>query len=396
MAERGAENRRREVLQAVLLAATVYAFFSGLIGLGSVIARFSRELGLGREETGLMFSTASLVSAAIRVPVGVLADIFGSKTLMALGLGAGFAASLLALHSSSMEDLLLVRGVQGLAIALFIAPSIAVTSMIGGSWATALAVSARSTAISLAMITAPFIANFLVDTLGYEYAFTYSAVIALTGFAPLVFLKPRRPRRGREPRIDLVVKSLRNPVILSVIAIALLDGSVFISLQVVAQYEVAEKGLPATYYGVFASLYGLAGLFSRSTSTKLLTSLGAARTMTLGLLMEVAGLLLLVFFRENTLLFYAAAILLGSGLGYVVTGEQYTLVTSTQASVRNTLASIYAMGVDVGGGLGSIAYTRAAGAQGYTAAYALMLGVELTALLIALTILNKRIESSRR
>ena len=386
-------GRREGLTQVFLLALTVFFFFSSLVGLGSVIARYSREIGINREQAGIMYSAASLTSAVLRIPIGVIADVIGSKTFMAAGLVVAAIAGIEAHHATGLGELIATRVVQGIAIASFIAPSIAATSLIeGGAGIVSLAVSARSAAISTALIVSPLIAGILVDTIGYPAAFTYSSIVALLGLAPLLRLRLSAPRtRIGTPMAKTALRDLKKKIVLGVILVALLDGSVFISLQVLVQYEVAEKTLPATYYGIFMSIYGIVGLLSRASSGKVMSLKGPATTMVAGITAEITGLILLAFLRQIPPAFYASAALLGAGLGLVVTSEQYLLVTNTSRQTRNTLASIYAVAVDVGGGLGSILYTAIASLSSYTTTYLSMALAELTAASIAVTTIAKNV-----
>ncbi|MET1101320.1 MAG: MFS transporter [Pyrodictiaceae archaeon] len=377
---------------ALVLSLSVFLFFAATMGLGSIITRYADYLGAGATEAGAVYSVASLISASLRIPIGMLADRFGSVPFMVLGLAFSGIAGLAAAMSTSVAHLYLVRGIQGLGIASYIAPSIAVASLLAKDVRdTARILSYRSASISLALIASPPIAAWLVDNISFQAAFLYVLAVSLVGI-PVTLILLRWTPRSRLVAAGSKAwrKALRRDVVKRnvaiVVALAFLDGSVFISLQAIPQYEVAEIGLPATVYGMFLTLYGVASFSARISSYRVMDSIGPINTMILGIGFELSGVSLLSIVHGSRLLhlFYISGILYGLGLGLLVPSEQYVLLLGVSRETRNTIASLYAVGVDVGGGVGTIAYSAIADLLGYTVAYQAMAVIELVGLLLVI------------
>ncbi|RUM47272.1 MAG: hypothetical protein DSY37_03215 [Hyperthermus sp.] len=372
----------------MLLAVSVFLFFSASVGLSSVIARYAEGLGAGAGSVGFMFSLASFVSAVLRVPVGLLADRFGSLLFMGVGLSSVGVAGLVAVFSTGMQHLYLARLVQGVGIASFIAPSIAAASLIAGSdYEAARALSYRSAAISLAITVSPLLASWLVDALGYRAAFLYVSLVSLAGFVPLYLIRASggggRPGRGGgsgSPRLGLPGwRTAAGRAVAAMVVLAFLDGSVFISLQAIPQYQVAAMKLPARVYGGFLAVYGFMSLASRLLSHRVMRLVGAAPTIASGTVLEAVGLLTLSLHASVPAL-YMGGTVYGIGRGLVAPSSQYVLLASVPREVRNTVASLYAVGVDMGGGLGTVAYSKLVEVEGYRAAYLAMALAEVLGL----------------
>src|SRR2546423_14112923 len=75
---------RRRVLATA--SACVFLNFLAFSGLTPLFPEVARDLGLGVDSLGLYFSVSSAVAALLQIPVGVLADRFGPRPVLAAGL----------------------------------------------------------------------------------------------------------------------------------------------------------------------------------------------------------------------------------------------------------------------------------------------------------------------
>lgn len=351
-----------------LLVVSVYLFFFGLIGSSSIIARYSSILGSSVSETGFMFSIAPLVSLLLRIPVGILADRYGSHVFMALGSLALAVSGFLASVSDTLPALLLVRALQGVAIAMFIGPSIAAASNMPYRGGAARLLSYRASAISLAAVTGPVALAYVTDYIGFSEAFIAASAAGIasavsSGAVARYLAVPRREAQRWSMR------ALATRSIALVAVIALIDGAVFITLQALPQEHVARLGMPARIYGLYLSISGIIGFFSRILAGELILRLGPLRVAAVGLAIEGLSNLVLAAWDGDPLILYASGAIYGVGLGLVVPSEQYFLLSGVRRDARNTAASIYAASFDLGGFAGVGGFSRLAESHGYAASY---------------------------
>ncbi|MEP7105172.1 MAG: MFS transporter, partial [Chloroflexota bacterium] len=75
---------RRRVL--VTASACVFLNFLAFAGLTPLFPEVAHDLGLGVDSLGLYFGVSAGVAALLQIPVGVVADRFGRKPVLAVGL----------------------------------------------------------------------------------------------------------------------------------------------------------------------------------------------------------------------------------------------------------------------------------------------------------------------
>ncbi len=361
-----------------------FAFFSSMIGMASIIARFTRELGLSASGVGFIFSIAPLVAASLRLPIGILADRYGVRVFLVAGgfaaAGAGFTAALMA----SVEGIIVARIMQGIALALFITPSIVASFQLPDAKPST-AVAYRSASVSLAATVSPVVAGLLVDHLGYATAFGYAGFAGLTATFIALMLPLRenttRARRSLKGSHVIVVREARK--VTPFFAMALMDGMVFFTYQSLIQSHLRDMGYPATVYGIAGLVNGIAGAIARASTARLMHVMGAGRLLMTGFIIEAlaTGLLTRLYTPPGL---YLVAALYGVGLGLIVPSEQVLLVDNVDPRVRNTVVSFYSISFDLGGFIGPNVYGFIAEVGDYTRSYTLMPLPSITAAIIVL------------
>jgi predicted MFS family arabinose efflux permease len=362
-----------------LLVIATYMFFSGMMSITSIVARYARFLGVSIAGTGVIFSLTSLSAALLRIPVGVAADRLGPRPFMALGGLSVALAGLVAMASGSGLGLGVTRIMQGVGLAFFVAPSIYVASMVRGVSVNT-AVSLRSAAISAASITAPFIAGILVDKTGYGAAFTYAVLNAVGAAAASMLIRAGLPQvRASKPRLGEAFSALRRIWIVAVTPIV--DGAVFLGFQSLPQANLKDLGYPATVFGTALSLSGATGLAARLSTSTLVPLMGCIATMLAGYALLVgATAALLVSVTPPWI--YLSGSLYGAGFGFIAPAEQVLIVSNVEPRIRNTVLSMYTLSFDIGGFIGSTLLGAIAEQGGYEAGYTAMVLLQAASLVL--------------
>jgi predicted MFS family arabinose efflux permease len=349
-----------------LLVIATYMFFSGMMSITSIVARYARFLGVSIASTGIIFSLASLSASVLRIPVGVAADRIGPRPFMALG-GLSLAlAGLVAMLSESGLGLGITRIMQGVGLALFVAPSIYVASMVRGVSVNT-AVSLRSAAISTASATAPFIAGLIVDKAGYGAAFAYAVLNSIGAAAASSLIRAGAPSaRAGKPRLGEAFSALRRIWIIAVTPIV--DGAVFLGFQSLPQANLKDLGYPATVFGTALSLSGATGLVARLSTSVLVPLIGCIATMLMGYTLLVGATAVLLASVLPPWI-YLSGSLYGAGFGLIAPSEQVLIVSNVEPRIRNTVLSMYTLSFDIGGFIGSTLLGAIAERGGYEAGY---------------------------
>src|SRR3989304_2885091 len=110
----------RPVERVALVVASLASFLTPFMGAATNVALPSIGRGFGADAVLLTWVSASylLAAAALLVPIGRLADIYGRKRTFVAGLGAYTPTSWLCAGSSSMGSLIAARALQGTAGAM--------------------------------------------------------------------------------------------------------------------------------------------------------------------------------------------------------------------------------------------------------------------------------------
>jgi len=304
------------------------------------------------------------------------------------------AASITYSTSSSFQELLIGRVLQGAGAAYFISPSIAAVATAASEKAgTALGV--RSMLISLASIVAPPIAGVVVDSVGYLPVFAIAA--SLTGvLAVLNVFEAKRSitarRAGGIPGAGW--REALNKIVIMMMLAALFNGVLFLSLSGVLQAHYRDLGYEAKTYGYYLMFFGLSSTVSRYIAGKLSTQKNPAAIALVG---HATAVLAVYMLKEMYLApsSYIVALVYGFGMGLTVPTQQLIVTSSVPEEVRNRAISIYAMGYDLGGFIGPMVYGYIASAYGYNASYQYMVLIPLAALML-MTYLTLKVSRGRR
>jgi EmrB/QacA subfamily drug resistance transporter len=121
----------------------------------------------------------AVVFAACLAPAGRLADVFGRRALLRIGVGTFTALSLACALAPSLGALLGARALQGAAAAAMIPASLAVVLADTAPERRAAAIGAWSAAGALAAAAGPAIGGVLVDTVGWRALFFVNVPVGL-------------------------------------------------------------------------------------------------------------------------------------------------------------------------------------------------------------------------
>lgn len=353
--------------------------------LPQLAARFALDPG----GASLAVSVATGALAVAVLPISVLSEFVGRRPVIVASVLASAVLGLLLPLAPSFEVFLVLRAVQGVAIAGFPGVAAAYLAEALGSSGVGAAVGAMIAGNTVGGMLGRLASGFTTDWLGWHGALVAVAALALACALLTVTILPparRRPSAGRvglRSVIDGLGVAVRRPVLLAQYAVALLAMGSFVALYNAAGFRLT--GEPFGLSPAVASLVFLAyamGAVSSATTGRLAVRLGRRRSMGAALATTVAGAALTV--PDSLPLVAAGFVILTGGFFAAHSTANGWAAAEAPASARGQVAGLYTLayylGSSVGGTLGTTVYGRA-GWGWLVAAVACWLGLAVVVVL---------------
>ncbi|MGF9905641.1 MDR family MFS transporter [Brevibacillus porteri] len=241
---------RLQIMIALMLS-TFLAAMEGTI-VSTAVPRITSDLA-GFEQVSWVYAIYMLATAVSAPIYGKLADLFGRKNVLLIGIGIFLLGSTLCGVATSMWQLIVFRAIQGLG-AGSVMP---ITMTIIGDLYTEQTARAKaqgwiSAVWGLSGVAGPLVGGFLVDTLTWRYIFFLNLPFGLVSFFMLVFLYKEKLAVKEKRHIDypgaLIFsvgtiallyalltgsqnQSWTSPVTISLIVFALVTYLMFVSVE---------------------------------------------------------------------------------------------------------------------------------------------------------------------
>lgn len=206
--------------------------------------------------------TSYMIAYAVgQLLLGPLADAYGRKRILALGLALFTLGSVLTLSADSLETFILARCLQGLGIAAtnLLAKTI-VTDTFSGQ-ALMHAFTYMSIAWGLAPIIAPVIGAHLQTAFGWRSCLTFLLIYAFVMWAVLWYFRETLPKPVKLNPKTLIAnggKVLASPIFRSCFLAQGLCYSILLVFNIVGPFMVQSTlHKPPTYFGYLALAVGL-------------------------------------------------------------------------------------------------------------------------------------------
>ncbi|KMZ42023.1 MULTISPECIES: MDR family MFS transporter [Bacillales] len=241
---------RLQIMIALMLS-TFLAAMEGTI-VSTAVPRITSDLA-GFEQVSWVYAIYMLATAVSAPIYGKLADLFGRKNVLLIGIGIFLLGSTLCGVATSMWQLIVFRAIQGLG-AGSVMP---ITMTIIGDLYTEQTARAKaqgwiSAVWGLSGVAGPLVGGFLVDTLTWRYIFFLNLPFGLVSFFMLILLYKEKLAVKEKRHIDypgaLIFsvgtiallyalltgsqnQSWTSPVTISLIVFALVTYLVFVSVE---------------------------------------------------------------------------------------------------------------------------------------------------------------------
>ena len=326
-----------------------------------VLPIYAKELGATGTQVGLVFSAFSLLRLLGMPFVGALAERFGKKIFIMVGLAVYFIASLLYICVDSLGGLICVRALHGVGSSMVIPLSMAYVGDLSPVGKEGRYMGIITTSFFLGMGGGPLISGFLVQRWGVNAAFIGMAMLTLVAlFIALLFLPRAEPTSKRKGKgfLRTLKAMFLDPVSQGIYAIrftmALSRGAVMTFLPLLA----FSKGIKYADIGSMVGAYILITAFVQWPFGKLADKFSRWKMVIIGSSIY-ATLLLGIPFVNDYWLTFALVICIGVAAGSVfppltaimteVGRERGMAISMTVLQTANSLGMV--LGPVISGGL---------------------------------------------
>jgi YNFM family putative membrane transporter len=357
----------RRVTLAV--AAAGICSFALLYAPQPLLPQLAAQFGLGPGGASLSIGLATGALALAVLPIAALSEVVGRRPVIVTSVIASVALGVLLSFAPNYRLFLVLRVLQGVAIAGF--PGVAaayLTEQLGRAGVMS-AVGAMIAGNTVGGMTGRLAAGFTTDLFGWRGALAAVTAIAVLCALLTVLLLPRSPPQEGEtgtatPRglTSGVGASLRVPVLLVQYSVALLAMGSFVALYNAAGFRLT--GAPLGLSPAIASLVFLAyalGAVSSVTAGRLVGRFGRVRSLVSALLIMVAGTVLTL--PDSLPLVVAGFVVLTGGFfaAHAVANGWAAAEAPSQArgQVSGMYTLAYYLGSSTGGTIGTAIYGHA-------------------------------------
>ncbi|MEU3978797.1 MFS transporter [Streptomyces sp. NPDC026672] len=379
----------RRMSLALFLAGV--ATFALLYSTQALLPLISGEFGVAANEASWTVAAATGGLALFVLPMSALSERFGRRTVMTASLAVAVSVGLLVPFAPSLGLLVLLRAVQGAALAGLPASATAYLAEEVGPRALVTAIGLFVAGNSIGGMSGRVITGWVGQEWGWRVAVGVLGVLAVGCAVAFRLLLPA-PRHftpgSLRPRVlaRTVRDHLANPLLRRLYAIGALFMTVFGGVYTVIGYRLTEApfSLPQGFVGSIFLVY-LVGTVSASTAGRLVGRLGRRGALYLAGGTTAAGLLLSLVPSLPLALLGLVLITAGFFAGHAVASSA---VSRTATEGRAQAAALYQSAYYVGSSVGSTVGAMAFHASGWAGTVGV--GLFAVAGVVTITVLGSR------
>ncbi|MEU9990391.1 MFS transporter [Streptomyces sp. NPDC048045] len=358
------------------------ATFALLYSTQALLPLISGEFGVAAGEASWTVAAATGGLALFVLPMSALSERFGRRTVMTASLAVAVGVGLLVPLAPSIGVLVVLRAVQGAALAGLPASATAYLAEEVRPQALVTAIGLFVAGNSVGGMSGRLITGWVAQEWGWRVALASVGVIAVACAVAfrLLLPAPRHFRPGSlRPRVLLgtVRDHLGDPLLRRLYAIGALFMTVFGGVYTVIGYRLTEApfSLPQGIVGSVFLVY-LVGTVSASTAGRLVGRLGRRGALYLAGGTTAAGLLLTLAASLPLVLLGLVLITAGFFAGHAVASSAVgKAATHGRAQAAALYQSAYYIGSSVGSTVGAAAFHAGGWAGTVTVGILAVLGV---------------------
>ncbi len=345
-----------------LFAAGVAAF-ALLYSTQALLPAVSADFAVTASAASWTVSAATGALALCVLPLSALSERFGRRALMTCSLAVAVVLGLLVPFAPSLEWLVVLRAVQGAALAGVPASAMAYLAEEVRPKALIAAIGLFVAGNSIGGMSGRIVTGWASQLWGWRAGLAAVGLMAVACAVAYRLLLPKARHftpGSLDPRelARTVRTHLSDPLLLRLYAIGALFMTVFGAVYTVIGYRLVEApfSLPQGVVGSIFLVY-LVGTASSAAAGKLVARMGRRGALYLAVTTTAAGLLLSLSTSLAAVLSGLVLITAGFFAGHAVASSSVSRTARTGRAQASALyQSVYYLGSSVGGTLGAVAY----------------------------------------
>ncbi|QRP51187.1 MFS transporter [Amycolatopsis sp. FDAARGOS 1241] len=351
----------------VAVTAAGFTSFALLYAPQAVLPQLAQQYHLDPGGASLAVSVATGALAISVLPIAALSEVVGRRAVILTSVIVSAVLGLLLPLIPSYSLMLVLRAIQGVAIAGF--PGVATAYLVErlGKVGVAAAVGAMIAGNSIGGMTGRLATGFTAGPFGWRGALYVVAGISLVCAIVTVVTLPPSHRAAEEPRQHVrdvcvgVLHAVRKPVLLAQYAVALLAMGSFVALYNAAGFRLTgELHLSEALASLVFLAYAL-GSVSSALASRLCARVGRRRAILGALLaMAVGGALTI---PDSVLLFALGFVLLTCSFFATHAIANSWAAAEAPENARGQTGGLYTLlyylGSSIGGAVGAVIYGTA-------------------------------------
>nr|WP_206203527.1 MFS transporter [Thermococcus sp. M36] len=369
-----------------MLNLSTFFFFLGISVVNPIISPFAITLRATPFLVGLVAGIASVISLISKPLGGLIGDRGYRFQAMILGNVLGMIAGLLYVSSALLGNLWVfaaARAIHGFSMGIFFPSSLSTAVDLAPEGRVGETLGWRGMMFSLGNIVGPALGGYLSDILGFVGAFTFTFIFALIGaaFVIPVWMGERGLQHKSVHTGHVGYSELLRPYFIA--ASLALFFFAFSYAGVITYLPAFYKtiDLPQRVFGLYMMVIGVASFIMRLIGGKTADRIGPIPVIRTGVLLVIAGYVVLIYHRLPYLS-YISALLIGGGFGLSVPAMQLMALAPLPGRIRTMGSSVYTMFFDLGMLGGQVVLGYVAGLRGYAGVFPLLPFIAAASLII--------------
>ncbi|MDK1472706.1 MFS transporter [Streptomyces sp. 549] len=348
------------------LFAVGLATFALLFSTQALLPALSADFGVTPGQASWTVSAATLALAVCVLPLSMLSERFGRRRLMTVSVAVAVGIALVLPLAPNLTTLIVLRAVQGAAIAGIPASAMAYLSEELRPSALVGAIGLFVAGNSVGGMTGRILTGWVADGWGWRTALLAVALLALLGAVVFRLLAPRAHNFTPAPLAPrALVRTVRghlgDALLRRLYAIGMLFMVVFGAVYTVVGYRLVQEPFSLSQ-GVVGSVFViyLVGTASSAAAGRIVGRLGRRGTLYLAIGTTAAGLALSLVESLTAVLAGLVLITAGFFAGHATASSSVSRsVSSGRAQASALYQMAYYLGSSLGGTVGALAFHAA-------------------------------------
>lgn len=327
------------------------ATFSQLYSVQGLLPSIAQDLGISSSQAALTVSAATLGLAFAVTPWAIISDRIGRRTVIAIALVASVVLGLVSSMISGFEPLIVVRFLEGVALAGVPGSALAYLADELAPRAVALASGIYISGTTLGGLSGRLLASWVGEPAGWRWG--VASVSLLAALATLFFLLKApaaqgflpTEQRGLGPILTKFKRALRGRMpLLYLQGFLLMGGFVAVYNYLAFRLEAPPFLVPASLASLVFIAY-LSGTWSAVASGRLVARMGRRGTLLVSISVSMTGLILTL--PGNLLLIILGMVIFTAGFfaaHAVASGWVPVLAADTRAQAAGLYNLFYYVG----------------------------------------------------